>query len=105
MWVDAATGVLGSLVIAIWSVGLLRQSAAVLLDAERAGAVRAEVCAALESDGHTRIVDLHLWSIGVGRMAALIAVVSTDPKPPSHYRARLKSVEGLVHITVEVNPA
>jgi Co/Zn/Cd efflux system component len=57
----------------------------------------------LEWDGD-RVIDLHLWQIGPGHLACIIALVSDAPRPPSAYKARLTGIPGLRHITVEVEP-
>jgi Co/Zn/Cd efflux system component len=62
------------------------------------------VRAALEADGVSRVSDLHIWSIGPGRFAAVIAVVTDSPKTPQAYKALIPETLGLVHVTVEVNP-
>ncbi len=104
MWVDAATGILGSLVIGVWALGLIRQSGAVLLDAEVSAKLRSKVVASLESDGETRIVDLHLWCVGVGKVAAIAALQTTTTESPESFRRRLEHLPELVHVTVELNP-
>ena len=52
-WMDALTGILGSIVIARWSLGLLRDTSAVLLDAEVPDQRRREIQAAIEADRTT----------------------------------------------------
>lgn len=102
-WLDPLTGLLGTGVILAWSVSLLRNAGAVLVDAVPAGPVAAQIRRRLESGGD-RISDLHLWQIGPGHHAAVIALVSDDPKAPSVYKARLAGLAGLSHVTVEVEP-
>jgi len=100
-WTDPLAGLAGSLVIANWSWGLLRQAGAVLLDATPDPALAAEIERVLESDGD-RITDLHLWRIGPGHCGAIIALVSHHPQPPAAYKARLAGIGALSHVTVEV---
>jgi cation diffusion facilitator family transporter len=103
VWLDPAAGILGALLIGRWSVGLLKDSGAVLLD----GAVdEVEIRAirdAIEADADNRVVDLHVWRVAPGRLAAIVSLVSHYPRPPGHYRDLLARRPGLVHITVEVN--
>ncbi|SEM19318.1 CDF family Co(II)/Ni(II) efflux transporter DmeF [Xaviernesmea oryzae] len=104
-WLDPAMGVVGALVIARWSIGLVRQTALVLVDAaDTAGALPATIRARVASEGE-RVTDLHVWQVGPGHHAAIIALSSVDPKPPSIYKARLAGLPGLSHLTVEVTPA
>jgi hypothetical protein len=35
----------------------------------------------------------------------LASIVSKQPQPPSHYKARLDGIEDLSHVTIEVNPS
>lgn len=103
VWLDPAAGILGAIVIARWAAGLLKDTGAVLLD----GAVdEAEIRAireAIEADADNRVVDLHVWRVAPGRMAAIVSLVSHYPQPPQHYRSLLAHRPRLVHITVEVN--
>jgi cation diffusion facilitator family transporter len=102
-WMDPMMGVIGSLVIARWSLGLLRDTSAVLLDAEvdeeRIEAIRQ----AIENDGECRVTDLHVWRVGPWHLAVIVSIVATDPCEPSHYRDRLVSIPDLAHISVEVH--
>ena len=101
-FMDPAMGVVGSLVIARWSYGLLRDTGRVLLDAEVPEARRAEIRRAIESDADTRISDLHVWRVGPQHLAAIVAVVAHDPREPDHYKRLLAGQPDLVHVTVEV---
>lgn len=103
-FMDPVMGIVGSLVIARWSYGLLGDTSAVLLDAEVALDHRAQVKKAIESDADNRVVDLHLWRVGPKHLAAIVSVVSHEPKEPAHYRSLLKSFSDLAHVTVEVHP-
>lgn len=105
VFMDPLMGIVGSLVIARWSYGLLRETAAILLDSAVPRTTRERLRAAIEDDGTDRISDLHVWPVGPGRLAAVVAVVCDEPKPPGHYRERLQCAGvGLAHVTVEVNP-
>jgi Co/Zn/Cd efflux system component len=96
-------GLVGTAVILAWSWSLLRTASLVLLDARPSPAATREIRERLEIGGD-RISDLHLWQVGPGHRAAVIALVSDDPRPPAHYKARLAGVRGLSHVTVEVQP-
>jgi cation diffusion facilitator family transporter len=100
-WADPVVGIIGAIVIASWSVGLLRSSGSVLLDVNNAGKMEGLIRQRLETRGD-RVTDLHLWQIGPGHRAAVISLISDDPLPPSDYKRRLSGLHGLSHITVEV---
>jgi cation diffusion facilitator family transporter len=101
MWMDPLAGIIGALVIANWSVGLLRDTGRVLLDMNPDQDITARVREAIEMDGD-RLVDLHLWRLGPGHLGAVVSVVTTKTRDCSFYRARLKDFESLSHVTVEV---
>lgn len=101
-WLDPVMGIVGSLLVARWSVGLLRQSGAVLLDCEGPAELREDVRSSIEALADSRISDLHVWSIGPELYAAEISVVTHQPHSAEVYRQRLAHRPELVHVTVEV---
>ena len=46
---------------------------------------------------------LAFLQIGVNKFAAIIALVTHEPKSPDNYKDLLKEHEELVHVTVEVH--
>jgi Co/Zn/Cd efflux system component len=103
VWMDPAMGVVGAVLVARWSWGLLRTTAVVLLDRNAAPGVRAAIRAAIESVDGNRVVDLHVWCIGLDLHSAQIAIVTPRPMSPQHYKALLPRGLRLVHVTVEVH--
>jgi cation diffusion facilitator family transporter len=101
VWADPAVGIVGSLVIASWAFGLIRDSGAVLLDVSADKNLETVIRERLETKGD-RVTDLHLWQVGPGHRAAVISVISDNPLPPATYKRRLGGLKGLCHITVEV---
>jgi cation diffusion facilitator family transporter len=101
VWTDPLVGIIGSLVIASWAYGLLRDCGAVLLDVSADKDLEAVIRDRLETKGD-RVIDLHLWQVGPGHRAAVISVISENPLPPATYKRRLGGLQGLCHITVEV---
>jgi cation diffusion facilitator family transporter len=101
VWADPAVGIIGSLVIARWAYGLIRDSGAVLLDVSADKKLEGVIRDRLETKGD-RVTDLHLWQVGPGHRAAVISVVSDHPLPPATYKRRLAGLRGLSHVTVEV---
>ncbi|MBP1807020.1 CDF family Co(II)/Ni(II) efflux transporter DmeF [Rubellimicrobium aerolatum] len=99
LWIDPAVGLLGAVVIARWSGGLMRDSALVLLDATDP-ALEAEVRGQVEGAGDARITDLHLWRVGPEAHAAIVSVAGQVDGDA--VRARLKPIHELAHVTVEV---
>jgi cation diffusion facilitator family transporter len=103
-WLDAATGMVGALLIARWSLGLMRESGNVLLDAEISERRQQQVRAAIELDADNRVCDLHLWRVGPRHLAAIVSLVTKTPRDPSHYKRLLSGFGDLSHVTVEVHP-
>jgi cation diffusion facilitator family transporter len=101
VWTDPAVGIIGSLVIASWAFGLIRDAGAVLLDVSVDKNLETVIRDRLETRGD-RVTDLHLWQVGPGHRAAVISVVSDNPLPPATYKRRLGGLRGLSHVTIEV---
>ena len=102
LWADPLMGLVGALVIARWSWGLVRDTGSILLDMVPPGQhLQAEIREALERDGD-RITDLHVWQVGPGHHAAIVALASTAPAAPAHYKALLHPIHALSHVTIEV---
>jgi cation diffusion facilitator family transporter len=100
-WADPAAGLAGAGLVAQFAIGLIRRAAATLLDMNPSPELTAQIRARLEAGGE-RVLDLHLWRLGPGHHAAVAVVVAANPLPPEAYHARLKGLEGLSHVTVEV---
>lgn len=102
VWADPAMGVVGGLVIARWSWGLIRDAGGVLLDRTPDNDdLPGEIRQALENH-ENRLTDLHVWRVGPGHHAAIISIASADPKTPSDYKAALAHIHELSHVTIEV---
>lgn len=102
VWMDPAMGIVGALVIAQWSWSLARSAGAYLVDMNMNTALQSRVRSLLEIEGDA-VSDLHLWRLGPGHHALVVAIESQHPAAPEAYRTKLKGVAGLSHITVEVN--
>ena len=100
-WTDPLVGLVGSVVIASWASGLLRDAGAVLLDVSADKDLEGVIRARLENNGD-RVTDLHLWQVGPGHRAAVISLISEAPRPPAIYKEQLRDLTGLSHVTVEV---
>jgi Co/Zn/Cd efflux system component len=101
LWMDAAAGLIGAVVIASWSFGLIRDTGAILLDMtpDRALAERIRALAEVDDD---HVTDLHLWRLGPGHMGAIVSVATRSSRDAGVYRQRLAGLPALSHLTVEV---
>jgi cation diffusion facilitator family transporter len=106
-WValDAVMGLVGAVVIAHWSVGLVRRSARVLLDAEDTGPLVDRVRALLEASPRTHVADLHVWRVGMNAYACIATVVTHADVSAEAFKRMLAQVPEIRHVTVEVNRA
>jgi cation diffusion facilitator family transporter len=103
VWMDPLMGIVGAILVARWSLGLLCTTSGVLLDEQGPEAIRTSIREAIEDDD-SRVADLHLWSIGPNIYSLIVSVVTHDPQPPEHYKALIPGIPGLAHVTVEVHP-
>ncbi|BDA84269.1 cation transporter [Aureimonas sp. SA4125] len=103
IWLDPVIGIVGALVIARWSWGLIRDAGGVLLDYIPEGEdLPDEIREAIEADGD-RITDLHVWQVGPGHHAAIVSIATERPRPLEAYRAKLAHIHDLSHLTVEID--
>jgi cation diffusion facilitator family transporter len=100
-WTDPVVGVLGAVVIAVWSWGLLRDTGAILLDMNPDRRLAERIRQAIERGGD-RVVDLHLWRLGPGHLGAILAIRTQGLNDCGHYRARLQRFSAISHLTIEV---
>jgi cation diffusion facilitator family transporter len=101
LWMDPLAGLIGAFVIANWSVGLLRDTGAILLDRTPDPRMAEKVRKLIESEGD-QVTDLHLWRLGPGHLGAIVSVVTSGAREAGHYRQRLANFADLSHVTIEV---
>lgn len=105
VWLDPVMGIVGAILVAVWALGLLRDTGKVLLDAEMDAPVVAEIREVIAAQEQpVDISDLHVWRVGRDKYSCVVALVSGTEAGPERYRQALGIHEELVHITVEVNP-
>jgi cation diffusion facilitator family transporter len=102
-WLDPMMGIVGALVVGRWAIGLLRETARVLLDHRADQGVHADILRRVEQEGKIRVRDLYVWNVGPRRLAAHLTVEDTTPRPPEYYKDLMTDVTHLEHVTVEVH--
>ncbi|MBB3101779.1 CDF family Co(II)/Ni(II) efflux transporter DmeF [Azomonas macrocytogenes] len=103
-WLDPLMGIVGAGLVAVWAFGLLRDSGRVLLDAEMDAPVVAEIHEVIAaSPVQAQITDLHVWRVGKGKYACILALAVRGTATADDFRRQLSIHEELAHITVEVN--
>ncbi len=101
VWMDPLMGFVATIVILCWSWTLIRSAGAILLDVCPDPALSRKIAARLEQESD-RVSDLHLWRLGPGHLAAVISLVTHEPRAPDWYKKRLSGLTGLSHVTIEV---
>lgn len=96
-------GMAGAFLIARWAILLSRDSAFILLDHQKESPLSLEIRKRIESDGDTRISDLHLLKVADDKYACIISIVADQKYSIEEYKRRLSDVHGLAHITIEAN--
>ncbi|HSV01382.1 MAG TPA: CDF family Co(II)/Ni(II) efflux transporter DmeF [Roseiarcus sp.] len=103
-WMDPLVGIVGAFVIASWSIALIRDTSAILLDMNPDRRMTENIRGLIESDGD-QIADLHVWRLGPGHLGAILSVVTPTDRGESFYRAKLGRFRSLSHLTIEVRHA
>ena len=103
IWMDPVMGIVGAVLVARWSYGLLGSTSGILLDRQAPDSLQQKIRSILESDEDTRITDLHVWSIGPNIYSAQIALVGHRPLSAPEYKALIPDSLGLVHLSIEVH--
>lgn len=101
VFMDPVMGIIGALVIANWSYGLLSDTGAILLDMNPDRDMTEQLRRTIEVEGD-RLADLHLWRLGTRHLGAIVSVITGKPCGTDFYRARLSRFRTLSHLTVEV---
>jgi cation diffusion facilitator family transporter len=107
-YLDPVVGLIGAAVIASWAVGLVRQTAFVLLDVEDDPELSDAIRGTLEKDLGVRIADMHLWRLGPGHRGLIVSLISPVPRAADEITNEIKTAlrrnyTGLSHVTVEVD--
>lgn len=99
---DPVAGLVGAVVIASWSYGLVRDTGAILLDMEPDAAVKDEIRRIVTREGD-RLDDVHVWRLGPGHLGAIVSIATDAQHDVSFYRQRLSGLPSLSHLTIEVD--
>lgn len=101
-WMDPFMGIVGGVLVARWSIDLIRVASTVLLDHQGPKVIRNKVIDTIESVDGDRVTDFHMWSIGSGIYAASLSVVTNSDKTSADIRKSIPEKIGIVHTTIEV---
>ena len=104
-WLDPVMGLVGTILVGRWALGLLRDTGRVLLDAEMDAPVVAEVREIVRDlPQPTSLRDLHVWRVGKGKYACIVSIETDAELTALAIREQLAVHDELVHVTVEVSP-
>lgn len=102
-WMDPVMGIVGSLVIAKWSAGLLKETGRILLDRMPDETLSKSISEVITRNTNDRIIDLHVWTIAPGKWSVILHVETDTQNAASHYKNLLARIDDFVHVTVEVS--
>ena len=104
-FLDAVLGIVGAVLVAQWSWGLIRETGKTLLDAEMEQPVVKEIQEVVEElDNQITITDLHVWKVGRSKFSCILSLNTVnDSLTAEVVRKALSIHEEIVHISVEIN--
>lgn len=101
-WLDPVMGIVGSILVFIWALGLIKQSGKILLDAEMDSPIVEDVIESINNlDKGIQIEDLHIWRVGKGKYSCILSISSQDEINIDEIKTHLVDDHKLVHITIE----
>ncbi|MEL7327516.1 MAG: CDF family Co(II)/Ni(II) efflux transporter DmeF [Pseudomonadota bacterium] len=100
IWLDAMMGIVGAVVIGKWTLGLMKQTAPVLLDESINKSYRDEITETLAP--YAEIVDLHIWKVSGHHYSAAIALKNHSDKTLDEFKQLLSKFDKIHHLTLEV---
>ena len=102
-WLDPFIGIVGAGLIIRWSFLLLKDTGGILLEREMNDPIVNEIKNEIESDGDSKISDLHIWKVAQNKYACMVSLVTARNYSIEEYKVRLNKVHELAHVTIEVN--
>ncbi|GAA0575604.1 CDF family Co(II)/Ni(II) efflux transporter DmeF [Rhizomicrobium electricum] len=101
-WPDPVVGIVGAVMIALWAVGLIRDSALVLLDAVDDPDMASDIRATVEHELHGKVFDLHLWRLGPGHHGLIVSFAGEAADGERLKALLTRRYPSLSHVTVEL---
>ncbi len=101
-WLDPIMGIVGAVIITSWAWGLVKQTGPILLDASIDENTVAEIVKVIEQEQDHQVSDIHIWPISADHHAAMISIVSHNPKDAEYFKAKLGHFSRIDHLTIEV---
>ena len=101
IWLDPIMGIIGSILVFIWAIGIVKQSGKILLDAEMDEPIVEEVIEVINSLKQNIIIeDLHIFRVGKGKFSCILTLNSNNNIDINHIKKELSIHDELVHIII-----
>ncbi|MCE1272852.1 MAG: CDF family Co(II)/Ni(II) efflux transporter DmeF [Acinetobacter sp.] len=102
-FLDALLGIIGALLVAKWSWGLIQETGKTLIDAEMGHPVVQEIKEVIAEFPQVEITDLHVWKVGRGKFSCILGLeTAMSDLNPDQVKAALAIHEEIVHASVEI---
>ncbi|HPX46121.1 MAG TPA: cation diffusion facilitator family transporter [Bacteroidales bacterium] len=101
-FLDPLMGLVSAFLIFRWTYSLIRDTASILLDKQTDLTLAENIITAIESDGESKVIDLHLWKLASDKYASIICVKANGKHDLEEYKSRLKDYKELAHINIEI---
>ncbi|MCX8164877.1 MAG: cation diffusion facilitator family transporter [Aquificaceae bacterium] len=103
LWfMDPIMGLLGFVLIIKWSIGLMKESAFILLDKEGKNPLLERIIKAIEEDGRSKVYDIHLLRVHDSKYACILGVETFGDKDLDHYQRLISQFREIAHATIEL---
>lgn len=106
-WLDPVVGILGAVLIALWSKNLLQETSRVLLDCEMDHPIVMQIkqlIREMPTEGTLGLADLHVWRVGKESYSCSMVLVSQDRHMvPNGVKSELKKIKQIAHSTIEIH--
>jgi len=103
-FLDALLGIIGALLVAKWSWGLMQETGKTLIDAEMGHPVVQEIKEVIAEFPQVEITDLHVWKVGRGKFSCILGLeTAMSDLNPDQVKAALAIHEEIVHASVEIH--
>jgi cation diffusion facilitator family transporter len=103
-FLDALLGIVGSILVAKWAIGLIKDTGKTLLDAEMDHPVVEEIREVIAEFALVEITDLHVWKVGKEKFSCILALATDSNLKADQVREALSIHDEIVHVSVEINP-
>ena len=100
---DPIMGMVGSLVITKWAIGLMKETSGILLDGSVSPEFFEKIREKVEAEASLIVTDLHVWAVAPGHYAVILSVESSNDWKPDAVKVLIDGMGHLVHVNVEVH--